>query len=144
MKFAIIGSDAVGGDFGVRLHEAGHTVYFLARGSHIKTIRKNGLLIKSIAGDYKALNVESHETVQTIPSVDVVLVAVKAWQVSEIAPKLKSLAKGSTYFIPLQSGVEAHGILEEVLGKERVLGGLCGLISFIEKPGVLQHVGAEP
>ena len=93
MKFAIIGSGAVGGYFGARLHEAGHTIYFLARGSHLKTIRKNGLQIKSVAGDYKALNVESHETVQTIPSVYVVLVAVKAWQVSEIAQKLKSLAK---------------------------------------------------
>ena len=96
VKFAIIGSGAVGGYFGARLHEAGHTVYFLARGSHLEAIRKNGLQIKSVAGDYKALNVESHESVQTIPSVDVVLVAVKAWQVSEIAPKLKSLAKGST------------------------------------------------
>ena len=101
MKFAIIGSGAVGGYFGARLHEAGHTVNFLARGFHLEAIRKNGLQIKRVAGDYKALNIESHETVQTIPSVDVVLVAVKAWQVSEIAPKLKSLAKGSTYFIPL-------------------------------------------
>ena len=101
MKFAIIGSGAVGGYFGARLHKAGHTVYFLARGLNLEAIRKNGLQIKSVAGDYKALNVESHETVKTIPSVDVVLVAVKAWQVSEIAPKLKSLGKGSTFFIPL-------------------------------------------
>ena len=61
MKFAIIGSGAVGGYFGARLHEAGHTVYFLARGSHLEALRKNGLQIKSVAGDYKALNVESHE-----------------------------------------------------------------------------------
>ena len=101
MKFAIIGSGAVGGYFGARLHEAGHIIYFRAHGSHLQAIRKNWLQIKSVAEDYKALNVESHETVQAIPSVDVVLVAVKAWQVSEIAPKLKSLAKGSTYFITL-------------------------------------------
>ena len=90
MKFAIIGSGAVGEYFVAMLHQAGHNVYFLARDSHLEAIRKNGLQIKSIAGDYKALKVESHETIQTIPSVDVVLVAVKAWQVSEIAPKLKS------------------------------------------------------
>ncbi len=144
MKFAIIGSGAVGGYFCARFHEAGHTVYFLAHGSHLEAIRKNGRQLKSIAGGYKALNVEFHETVQAILTVDVVLVAVKAWQFSEIAPKLKSLAKGSTNFIPLQNGIEAHGILEEVLGKERVLGGLCGLISFIEKPGVIQHAGAKP
>ena len=87
MKFAIISSGAVGGYFGARLHEAGHTVYFLARGSHLEAIRKNGLQLKSVAGDYKALNVESHETVQTIPSVDVILVAVMAWQVLETPPK---------------------------------------------------------
>ena len=97
MKSAIIGSGAVGGYFGARLHEAGHTVYFLARGSHLEAIQKNGLQIKSVAGDYKALKIESHETIQTIPSVDVVLVAVKAWQISEVALKLKSLAKGSTF-----------------------------------------------
>ena len=88
MKFAIIGSGAVGGYFGASLHEAGHTVYFLARGSHLEAIRKNGLQIDSVAGDYNTLNVESHECVHTIPSVVVILVAVKAWQVSEIAPKL--------------------------------------------------------
>ena len=38
MKFAIIGSGAVGGYFGARLHEAGHTVYFLARGSHLEAL----------------------------------------------------------------------------------------------------------
>ena len=100
MKFVIIGSGAVGGYFGARLHEAGHTVYFLARGSHLKTIRKNGLQIKSVAGDYKALNVESHETVQTITSVDVVLVAVKAWQVSEIYSKAEILGKRLNVFYP--------------------------------------------
>ena len=114
MKFAIIGSGAVGGYFGARLHEARHTDYFLDRDSHLEAIRKNGLQIKNFARNYKTLNVESHESVQTIQSVDVVLVAVKAWQVEEIAPKLKSLAKGSTYFVPLQNGFEAHGILEKV------------------------------
>ena len=66
MKFAIIDSGAVGGYFGARLHEAGHTVYFLARGSHLEAIRKNGLQIKSVARDYKALNVESHVSVKTV------------------------------------------------------------------------------
>ena len=88
MKFAIIGSGAVGGYFGARLYEAGHTVYFLARGSHLEAIRKNGVEIKSIAGDYKPQNVESHETVQQIPSVDEVLVAVKAGQVGGLPFKV--------------------------------------------------------
>ncbi len=54
MIFAVIGAGAVGGYFGARLHEAGHTVRFLARGSHLKEIQNKGLQLKSISGDYHA------------------------------------------------------------------------------------------
>ncbi|MDP7334027.1 MAG: 2-dehydropantoate 2-reductase N-terminal domain-containing protein, partial [SAR324 cluster bacterium] len=47
MIFAVIGAGAVGGYFGARLHEAGHTVRFLARGSHLKEIQNKGLQLKS-------------------------------------------------------------------------------------------------
>lgn len=48
--------------------------------------------------------------------------------------KAEILGKRINVFFPLKNIVEAHGILEKVQGKELVSGGLCGLISFIEKP----------
>jgi 2-dehydropantoate 2-reductase len=47
MKFAILGSGAVGGYYGAKLAHAGHDVTFIARGAHLEAIRRCGLRIRS-------------------------------------------------------------------------------------------------
>jgi 2-dehydropantoate 2-reductase len=49
-----------------------------------------------------------------------------------------------TIAVPIQNGVEAPAILSDVLGAEKVLGGLCRIISMTHEPGHIRHVGAEP
>ena len=53
MRFAILGSGAVGGYYGAKLARAGHDVTFIARGAHLAAIRERGLEIRSPAlGDF--------------------------------------------------------------------------------------------
>ena len=144
MKFAVIGAGGVGGYFGARLMESGHEVSFMARGLQLEALRSKGLSLKSIQGDYQSPKLSAFENPAEIGEVDAVLVAVKAWQVPEVAPELLPLAKGNTFFVPLQNGVEAAGQLISVLGEKRVLCGLCGLIACVEEPGVVRHSGADP
>ncbi len=40
-----------------------------------------------------------------------------------------------TCVVSLLNGVEAPDLLGEILGKERVLGGVAKIFSFIERPG---------
>ena len=54
MRFAILGSGAVGGYYGAKLSRAGHEVVFIARGAHLKAIRDRGLWIWSVLGDFIA------------------------------------------------------------------------------------------
>jgi 2-dehydropantoate 2-reductase len=49
-----------------------------------------------------------------------------------------------TFVLPLQNGLEAPTQLAAVLGDQHVLGGLCGLSTFIVGPGHIRHAGAEP
>jgi 2-dehydropantoate 2-reductase len=49
-----------------------------------------------------------------------------------------------TFVVPLQNGVDAPSQLAAVLGAEHVLGGLCGLMSFVVGPGHIQHAGIDP
>ena len=144
MKFAIIGTGGVGGYFGARLHQAGEEVIFLARGKHLQALRKNGLQLHSIHGDYHAPTVTAHDHLPDIGPVDVGLVATKAWQVPEIAPDLQPLMQDGTFVVPLQNGVEAGGQLASALGAERVVDGLCGVMAFIEAPGVIRHAAYDP
>ncbi len=53
MRFAILGSGAVGGYFGAKLAKSGQDVTFIARGAHLEAIRRKGLEIQSAQlGDF--------------------------------------------------------------------------------------------
>ena len=144
MRVAVYGTGGVGGYFGGQLALAGEQVYFIARGAHLQAIRENGLEVASVKGNFKIIHALAAETPSEIGAVDVVLVAVKAWQVPEIATKLEPLLGPDTFVVPLENGVESADQLATVIGKHRVAGGLCKIISFIEGPGKIKHAGAEP
>ena len=52
MNIVIYGTGGVGGYFGTRLVQSGNNVTFIARGKHLEAIKKNGLQLNSIKGDY--------------------------------------------------------------------------------------------
>ena len=144
MKVAVYGTGGVGGYFGGQLALAGEQVFFIARGPHLQAIREKGLHVASTKGDFQILNALTAEKPDEIGNVDIVLVAVKAWQVPEIASELHPLLGPDTFVVPLENGVESAGQLAAAIGKEKVVGGLCKIISYIEGPGKIKHAGAEP
>lgn len=144
MRFAVFGTGGVGGYFGGRLAEAGHDVTFVARGAHLEAIRKNGLTVESLAGDFRVLPAAATDDPSSIGLVDAVLVTVKAWQVPEAAKSIKAFLPPEGVAIPLENGVEAPDQLAAELGPGRVLVGLCKIVSFIAAPGVVRHTGVEP
>ncbi len=144
MRIAIFGSGAVGGYFGGRLAQAGEDVVFIARGEHLKALHAHGLRVDSIEDDFVVQPVHATDDPTQVGLVDVILVGVKAWQVPDAAQAMRPMIGPQTFVIPLQNGVEAPSQLADVLGHEHVLGGLCGLISFIVEPGHISHAGADP
>ena len=134
MRIAIFGSGGVGAYFGGRLARAGHSVAFVARGAHLQALRADGLTVDSVAGDFTVQPVEATSDPREIGPVDAVLVGVKAWQVRETAEALGPLLGPDTFVVPLQNGVEAADELGEVIGRGRVLGGLCRIMSFVAGP----------
>jgi 2-dehydropantoate 2-reductase len=144
MKIAIIGSGGVGGYFGGKLANAGYDVTFLARGEHLAAIRKNGLSVKSILGDFHVGNVSATDSIQEIGMTDLVIFATKAWQIKELSPALKSIVHKNTSILPLQNGVLASGELKQYFESSQILGGMCRIISKIEAPGLINHFGVTP
>lgn len=144
MKIAVFGVGGVGGYFGARLAQAGEDVTFIARGDHLHAIQDNGLRVESILGDFVIQPAKAEEDPARVGVVDLVILGVKAWQVSEVAGSLKPLVGKQTMVLPLQNGVEAPYQLAEVLGREHVLGGLCRISVFIASPGVIRHVAIPP
>ncbi|MBL7472369.1 ketopantoate reductase family protein [Robertkochia sediminum] len=144
MQIIVVGIGGVGGYFGGRLALTDHRVEFVARGTHGKAIRENGLEVKSIDGDFRAFPYKVHETLDTIDAPDLVLVCTKSWQLEEVAQQLAGRIKSNTLVLPLQNGVESVEKLTGHLDPGQVLGGLCKVISKIDGPGIIDHFAFHP
>lgn len=139
MRFAIVGAGGLGGYYGARLLQAGHEVAFVARGAHLAAIRKNGLKVLSPLGDVHLKDVQASDDPRAIGPVDVIVVAVKTWQVAEAAQAMRAMVKADTIVVPFLNGVEAPDELAAILGASHVIGGLSKVFSLIEAPGVIRH-----
>ena len=142
MRIAIFGSGGVGGYFGGRLAQAGEDVVFIARGAHLQALRAKGLRVDSVAGDFTVSPVVATDASTGLAPVDVVLVCVKAWQVPEAGRALPPMLRAGGFAVPLENGVEAADQLAAAVGAERVVGGLCRIVSFVAGPGHIRHAGA--
>ncbi len=144
MRIAVFGAGGVGGYFGGRLALADNEVVFIARGAHLQAMREHGLRVKSIQSDFTVSPVEATDDPAQIGQVDLIVVAVKAWQIADIAPAMRQLMGPETAVVPLQNGLEAAGQLAAVLGDAAVLGGTCAIYSYLDAPGCIEHIGIEP
>jgi 2-dehydropantoate 2-reductase len=144
LSIAVFGSGAVGAYFGGRLAEAGEDVRFVARNRHLAAIREHGLRVSSVDGDFVVHPARASDDPAVLGPVDVVLLGVKAWQVPDAAKAMRPLVGERTFVVPLQNGIEAPEQLVAEIGKERVLGGLCRVLAFVEGPGHIRHAGVTP
>ena len=142
MRFAIFGAGGLGAYYGARLAEAGHEVGFVARGAQLAALRKQGLRLTSPLGDVHLKHPVASAEPGELGVADVVIVAVKTWQLPEAAQAMRPLVGASTMVVPFLNGVEAPDVLAEALGAAHVLGGLSRVFSMLESPGVARHLNS--
>lgn len=143
MKIAIFGSGGVGGYFGGRLAAAGEDVTFLARGESLAALLREGLSIESPKGDLRLPAVNAVERPEDVGPVDVVLFAVKLYDVEEAAARLRPLLGPETAVITLQNGVDAVEMVSRHIGREHVVAGTAYIVASIVGPGRIRHVVAD-
>src|SRR5208337_4262253 len=106
-RFAVFGAGGVGGYFTGVLARAGYWTAVVARGPHLESIRRNGLRVWGPKDEFTVAPAQATNTPEEIGPADAVILAVKAWQVSEAARAMRPLLKSGTKVLPLENGVEA-------------------------------------
>ena len=144
MNIAVIGTGGVGGYFGGKLAKAGNNVTFVARGEHKKALIKNGLVVKSFMGDFHIPHPNVVDHIGALNQPDLIIPAVKAWQVRKTGTELKSVIHPESIILPMQNGILAANELAEEVERKHILGGLCRIISKIESPGIINHLAINP
>jgi 2-dehydropantoate 2-reductase len=162
MKYCVIGAGAIGGLLGARLSLAGEDVTFVERpGPHLDAIKQNGLKLlmhegeELLARDVKVTDDMAQAGVQ-----DVVIIAVKAYQIPAIAARMRALFGPDTTVITIQNGipwwyfhkhggefegrrlesVDPSGEIDANIEPERIIGCVVYPAAEIIAPGVIKHV----
>jgi 2-dehydropantoate 2-reductase len=143
MRFAILGSGAVGGYYGARLARAGHDVTFIARGAHLEAIRERGLIIRSpMLGDF-TVTAPAHEDTTRVGQVDVVIVAVKTYDNPSALKLIPPLLGSDSSVLTVQNGVDSAQDLAAVVGEDPVIGGTTYIATALVAPGVIEQTGTH-
>jgi 2-dehydropantoate 2-reductase len=140
VRVAVFGAGGVGGYFGGRLADAGEQVHLVARGPHLEALRREGLRVRSVRGDFRVALEATDDPAQIGPC-DVVLVCVKSYDTAEVARWLPGLLGDDGFVLSLQNGVDNEEQLADAVGAARVLGGAAFIFAGIAEPGVVQHTG---
>ena len=140
MRIAVVGAGGVGGVLGGLLARSGQDVAFVARGRTLAALRGRGLRVSLPTGTFE-VRPAAAEDPAAIGLADAVLVAVKSWQVREVAPSLRPLVGPGTVVVPLQNGVTAAEELAAALGDGPVVGGMCWVLAWQEEPGAVRSTG---
>ena len=148
MKIAVFGVGGVGGYFGgkIALKYAGspeHQVVFIARGAHLAAIRKCGLLLKTVEGEFTATPNLATDDPAAVGPCDLVLVCVKEYALEEAAARLAPLLHEKTVVLPVLNGVDIAERLRSILPRGEVLSGCVYISAFIEAPGVVRQAGGS-
>ena len=138
MKYAIIGTGAVGGYYGGRLANAGHDVHFLLH-SDYEYVRENGFHVESCNGPFHLPSPNVYRSVHDMPQADVVIVALKTTRNALLAELLPPLLHPQTLVLLIQNGIGLEPDVQKMFPSLRLAAGLAFICSAKTGPGQVSH-----
>jgi 2-dehydropantoate 2-reductase len=159
MRFAILGAGAIGAYAGACLARGGADVTLIARGAHLEAMQRDGVRVQSRRGDFTAWPRATADWA-ALADADVVLVALKAYSLPDVAPRLGELLAPGAAVIWAQNGVpwwyfqglpgmageaglesvDPGGQIARAIGPEHNIGCVVYCSTEIIAPGVIRHI----
>ena len=161
MKVCIYGAGAIGGWIGVHLAQTGHDVSVVARGATLEALQKNGLqCVQSQAADARIkADVKVAANPADLGPQDLVIVAVKAPAMADVAKGIAPLLGPSTMVMTAMNGVpwwffqgfggslqgttlntiDPEGRIAKAIPAHHVVGCVVHASCSLDAPGVVRH-----
>ena len=162
MKVCIYGAGAIGGWLGVALAQEGHPVSMVARGDTLRALQAEGLRLRRPDGTLAQVEVTTHNDPAALGVQDLVVVAVKAPGLPDVARAMAPLIGPDTIVLTAMNGVpwwfldgfggtaqghalesvDAGGVIAQAIPARNVVGSVVHTSCSLEAPGfVKQHFG---
>lgn len=133
VRALVVGAGSVGGYFGGRLAAAGRDVTFLVR-PHRATQLADGLTIIS-KGQETIIPVKVITRGEAAGEFDVILVAVKAYQLDAAIADFGAYVSERSMILPVLNGMKHVDILRSRFGAPHVIGGVAKIASSLDEWG---------
>lgn len=150
MKIAIVGPGAMGcllANFlskslvSSRAGEVKNEVWFLDKNKErAAKIHQNGISIEGISG-YWQTPIKAAVDIKEIGQVDLIIITVKSYDTKEAVLEAKALINENTRVLTLQNGIGNIEIISEIVGSEKVIGGVTNLGATLLEVGKVRHAG---
>ena len=136
---AIVGSGALGLYYGAKLAHSGVPVSFLAR-RDLAHLQQEGLQIRCTEGNFHLPQIKVYAEPKEIGPVDLVIVAFKTTSNAALAKVLPPLIGHETSVCTLQNGLGNEELIGSIVGRDRVLCGVCHVCVSRPSPGVASNM----
>lgn len=158
-KVTVIGAGAIGGWLGALLAQAGAQVSAVARGQTLATLQRDGLTLRSADGE-QCVPVQAVASGESLGPQDLVILAVKAPALPEVAPLVTPLLGPDTVVLTAMNGVpwwffeggfggalhgtrlqtiDPTGAIASAIPARHVVGGVVHASCSTDAPGVVRH-----
>jgi 2-dehydropantoate 2-reductase len=123
MKVCVLGAGAMGSSIGGLLADGGSEVYLMDTcAEHVTAINRRGLKFR-VGSSERVVKVRAATDCRGIGPADLIIVLVKSFNTREAIENAGPIIGDETVIMSLQNGLGNEEIIEEVVGKEHVLGG---------------------
>jgi 2-dehydropantoate 2-reductase len=138
MRYAVIGTGAIGGYYGCKLARSGQELHFLLR-SDYEYVKTNGLQVDSCDGSFHIDRVNAYDNTADMPPCDVVMVCLKSVNNGKLKEMLPPLLHPGTLVLLIQNGIGVEEDVQRDFPDVQLAAGLAFICSSKTEPGVVSH-----
>jgi 2-dehydropantoate 2-reductase len=139
LRYAVIGSGALGGFYGGKLAHAGKDVRFLFH-SDYRFVVDNGLKVDSVTGNFHLTDVQAYWSTADMPKADVVLVCLKTTNNDLLKTLLPPILHPNSVIVLIQNGLGVEEDMAADFPQQPIAGGLAFICSNKIGEGHIAHL----
>jgi 2-dehydropantoate 2-reductase len=142
MNIAILGAGAMGSAIGALLHKAGNKVVLIdVSRPTVEAVQSRGLVIQNKAGEQETVRIPISDQPGNVGVVDLLIVFVKCYHTEAAVKSAAPMIGSNTTVLSLQNGWGNGPRIAGIVGKERVVLGVCYHSATVLAPGHVLHAG---
>jgi 2-dehydropantoate 2-reductase len=139
MNIHVLGAGALGCAIGGTLAAAGSQVTLIARShEHVDAVNTRGLTLRDAGGNQRVVQVAAAADTRGLSPADLVIVLVKSFHTEEAIKGYKGTVGDKTIVMSLQNGLGHEEMLEQSIGRARLLAGKTYVGGLFLAPGIVR------